>query len=91
MWVGFHPTFSRQSKANKFPLVFWLNENVGFAFVLSPWHSLSKLSLLLIWLIENVGFVFVLSPWHSLSKLSLCSSGLTKTLALPSFYRHGIV
>ena len=28
IWVGFHPTFSRQSKANKFPLVFWLNENV---------------------------------------------------------------
>ena len=45
IWVGFHPTFSRQSKANKFPLVFWLNENVGFAFVFSPWHSLSKLSL----------------------------------------------
>ena len=45
IWVGFHPTFSRQSKANKFTLVFWLIENVGFAFVLSPWHSLSKLSL----------------------------------------------
>ena len=35
IWVGSHPTFSRQSKANKFTLVFWLNENVGFAFVLS--------------------------------------------------------
>ena len=32
IWVGFHPTFSRQSKANKFTLVFWLIENVGFAF-----------------------------------------------------------
>ena len=45
IWVGFHPTFSRQYKANKFALVFWLIENVGFAFVLSPWHSLSKFSL----------------------------------------------
>ena len=38
----------------------------------------------------SLGCAFVYSPWHSTSKLGICSSGLTKTLAAPSFTRHGI-
>ena len=38
----------------------------------------------------SLGCALVYSPWHSTSKPGLCSSGLTKTLAAPSFPRHGI-
>ena len=33
------PSFSRQAKASKLSLVFWLIENVDFAFVFSPSQS----------------------------------------------------
>ena len=33
------PSFSRQAKASKLSLVFWLTENVDFAFVFSPSQS----------------------------------------------------
>ncbi|MDD5785327.1 MAG: hypothetical protein PUD52_10400 [Prevotella sp.] len=40
------------------PLLIWLNENVGFAFVFSPWHGIqASLNPLLIWLNENVDLV----------------------------------
>ena len=53
--IGFYPAFSRQAKASKLSLVIWLNENVGFAFVFSPWQGIqASLNSLLIWLNENV-------------------------------------